>query len=265
MALFGVALGAFVSLILFATGRKGWWLGLGFATLWGVLTFVVPMFGYQKSKRAVQARQCEQIEGVATDYSPQPYEGHAPGDRFIVNGREFEFSNFAMSSGYMRTVAYGGVHLAGRHVRMCVLEGDILRLEVQRLEWPVEASTVRFRLVNIDEVNFSKALYETTQQSKVRAKPVVWAKDFGLSDFDLTVAGACERAVADLEPVIVDAAKRVADGAQVISSYRASATCLPSVSPPERLWKAAPKVRIYSNAGGVMTDSGTSSATPWMP
>lgn len=263
LALFGVALVSVITLVLFLFRRRGWWLGLVFLAAWTGSHVAFVFVPNLQLKDAAASGRCERVEGVVTDYILEPYGGRGEGERFKVSGREFEYSHFMSSPGYRRTVAHGGVHLAGRHVRLCAVGNDIVRLEARRQEWPEALSTVSFRLTTGDDLEFSKNLYGVTQRERIGSYPIVWAKDFALSDYDLTFAGECAQAVTELEPIIAAAAKGIGNESKIVADYRASAKCQRSSAPPERSWRAPPQVLFYQSDSGVsmVPSDGSSSAT----
>lgn len=244
---FYLGLGAVVTTILFLTGKRGWQVGLVVIGLFAVMDVAFVWVPHFNTDRAAAHGGCEQVTGVVEDYTLEPHTGHAPGDRFRVADRQFELSNFYTAPGYRRTVAYGGIHLAGRIVRMCVIGGAIARLDVQRQAWPQDMSRVRFRVKGDDAIDFSVALYGVTQRMPVRSYPAVWAKDFALSDFDVAIAGPCEGATGEVERLVDAASIGMGARADIVATYRATAGCSTSAVPPLRSWKPSPEVRLYGS------------------
>jgi hypothetical protein len=80
--------------------------------------------------RALREDRCEVVEGTVEVLHLQPKSGHDAGDRIRVGGREFQYSYFAATLSYHRTVAHGGALTDGAKVRLHHLDGAILKVEV---------------------------------------------------------------------------------------------------------------------------------------
>jgi hypothetical protein len=250
---FGVGVGCLVTLISLFFRRRRWWFGLVFSAVWAAAVGGSGWWSYWSLRSAVAGGHCDHIEGVVEDYNLEPYTGHAPGDRFEVSGRGFEVSNFRISGGYRRSVPYGGVHLAGRYVRICAVGGQIGQLEVRRDLWPDVSSEISFLIQHGNVVTFSERLYRATLALPVRGYRAVWAKDFALSNFDVAIAGSCDGAVDALAPLVIDAANSLSDGSAVVADFRASAICRGSPNPPPAYFQPPPPVHMYGSAGGQVT------------
>jgi hypothetical protein len=81
---------------------------------------------------ALYNNHCEVVEGRVTVLHEQPWGGHAPGDHIMIDNAEFEINYYWSTLAYKRTIAHGGVLTDGAQVRICHLDGDILRVELAR-------------------------------------------------------------------------------------------------------------------------------------
>jgi|WetSurMetagenome_2_1015567.scaffolds.fasta_scaffold73505_1 hypothetical protein len=77
--------------------------------------------------------QYEVVEGVVTEFSPMPWEGHKP-ESFVVNGRRYEYSDFEDQPGFHNAQSHGGPIRSGLWVRIADIDGQIARLEIARGE-----------------------------------------------------------------------------------------------------------------------------------
>lgn len=118
----------------FALGNLMWsLLIIGWAVLWLVMHDFPAMF--QRIDHLVatyEAGRCEPSEGIVKVLREQPAHGHSSGDRVLVGGREFEVNYFYATPAYRNTIAHGGVLRAGSYVRLCHVDGDIVRVELRR-------------------------------------------------------------------------------------------------------------------------------------
>jgi hypothetical protein len=83
------------------------------------------------AKRALEAGDCETIEGRVEHFHPMPKSGHDM-ERFEVAGVKFEYSDYVLSAGFNNTASHGGPIYEGLPVRICHRDGAILRLEIAR-------------------------------------------------------------------------------------------------------------------------------------
>lgn len=250
LAAFGAGLGAVVTIALYLARRPGWYFGILFSLGFVVLIGTAAWLPYLELRDAVAAGRCAWVKGEVRDYVAEPYTGHSSHqEQFTVAGRRFQFSNFQLGAGFQRTVAYGGVHLAGRTVRLCLIDGLIVRVDVRRDAWPAQVSLVHFRIKSDVVVEFSTAFYGVTQSTRVRSYPAIWAKDFGISDFDVAIAGSCNGAIRELEALVSNAAKSMDKQTDALATYSATAKCTSSPVPPLRSRKPPPPVRLYGGDG----------------
>jgi len=106
---------------------------IGWAVLWLAMHNFPAMF--QRIDRLVaayNAGRCESSEGVVKVLHQQPAHGHSSGDRIEVGGREFAVDYFHATPAYRDTIAHGGVLRDGAYVRLCRVDGDIVRVELRR-------------------------------------------------------------------------------------------------------------------------------------
>ncbi|MGH8601266.1 MAG: hypothetical protein ACREXR_00330 [Gammaproteobacteria bacterium] len=121
--------------------KRGWaWrelVWLVFVTAWAVFWLVMQDFParFQRIDRLVaayQAGHCEESEGIVKVLREQPAHGHSSGDRVLVDGREFEVNYFYATPAYRETIAHGGVLRSGTYVRLCHVDGAIVRVELRQ-------------------------------------------------------------------------------------------------------------------------------------
>ena len=73
------------------------------------------------------------LEGTVHVLREQPYGGHAPGDLIEIDGTKIEINKFESNmQAYSQTIAHGGHLTEGAHARICLLDGLIVRVDVQR-------------------------------------------------------------------------------------------------------------------------------------
>lgn len=94
-----------------------------------VVTLAIITLGGSYFRRAMTDHRTETIEGVVEEFTPMPAAGHAM-ERFCVQGRCFEYSDFVITGGFNKTSSHGGPIRLGLRVRLAVLNDTILRLEV---------------------------------------------------------------------------------------------------------------------------------------
>jgi hypothetical protein len=104
---------------------------LGFAVVWTVFVFVSTAGSYSELASALRQGRCEIVEGVVSEFHPMPWSGHAM-ESFAVNGKRFEYSDYAVSAGFNNTASHGGPITEGMHVRVHYYGNAIARLEVAR-------------------------------------------------------------------------------------------------------------------------------------
>jgi hypothetical protein len=108
-----------------------------FITAWAVVWLVMHNFPVMFQRidhlvSAYQAGRCEVSEGIVKVLREQPAHGHSSGDRIIVGGRQLEVNYFYATPAYRDTIAHGGVLRAGAYVRLCHIDGAILRVDLRR-------------------------------------------------------------------------------------------------------------------------------------
>lgn len=105
-------------------------------TAWAVAWLVLHDFPriYGRTEDLVSAYEqgrCRVTEGVVAVKHEQPRHGHSSGDRIVVDGREFVVSYFHATPAYRDTIAHGGVLRAGAYVRLCDVDGALVKVEVR--------------------------------------------------------------------------------------------------------------------------------------
>ena len=120
-------------------GRMAWrsLLPSLFITAWAVVWLLMHNFPvmFQRNDRLVSADRggrCEVSEGFVEVLREQPAHGHSSGDRIVVGSRQLEVDYFYATPAYRDTIAHGGVLRAGAYVRVCHIDGAILRVELRR-------------------------------------------------------------------------------------------------------------------------------------
>ena len=101
-------------------------LWISFSSVW-VVNNLRTAFIY---RMALRNEECEVIEGVVTVLDKQIWGGHGSSDRVKINDVEFEFTDYSWTLAYKRTISHGGHLTDGRPVRICHINGDILKVEV---------------------------------------------------------------------------------------------------------------------------------------
>jgi hypothetical protein len=107
---------------------------LGFSILWTTVTTVAMLGGACSARRTLESGQAPVVEGPVEDFEPMGSGGHKF-ERFRVENVRFEYSDYAMTSGFNRTSTHGGPIREGLQVRIHYKgqprNATILRLEVQ--------------------------------------------------------------------------------------------------------------------------------------
>ena len=78
---------------------------------------------------AYRAGKCEVVEGIVTQFHPMPATGHDV-ESFVVSGKHFQYSDYALRAGFNQTSSLGGPIHEGAHVRIHYLGEDIAKLEI---------------------------------------------------------------------------------------------------------------------------------------
>lgn len=78
------------------------------ALLFGVIVIGIHMYGFNKLMNSYESGQYEVVEGYVENFKPMPYEGHS-NESFEINGVEFSYSDYEITSGYHNAKSHGGV------------------------------------------------------------------------------------------------------------------------------------------------------------
>jgi hypothetical protein len=111
--------------------------GAGFLTFWGVAWLGMHLLGnpighvYRLVDAYTQGRY-EVVEGEVSVGHVQPASGHSSGDAVTVGGRTFTVNYFVVTPAYRQTIAHGGVLRPGTYVRVALVDGEIVRLQVRQ-------------------------------------------------------------------------------------------------------------------------------------
>jgi len=103
---------------------------VGFAIFWTSASFLATFVDYRSSVNALKEKRAEMVEGVVTNFHPMPYSGHA-NESFMVNGVQFEYSDYDVTAGFNNTASHGGPIREGLVVRIWHSKGRILRLDIK--------------------------------------------------------------------------------------------------------------------------------------
>jgi len=103
----------------------------GFAVLWTVVSFAGTFFEYLSLKSAKDKGRAQVVEGRVINFIPMPAEGHAM-EKFCVQDRCFEYSDFAITAGFNNTASHGGPIKEGLPVRVTYVGSAIVKLEVPK-------------------------------------------------------------------------------------------------------------------------------------
>lgn len=76
--------------------------------LFGIGVWSLHLFMYNKLMNAYESGQYEIVEGYVENFKPMPYEGHS-NESFEINGVEFSYSDYEITSGYHNAKSHGGV------------------------------------------------------------------------------------------------------------------------------------------------------------
>jgi len=104
-------------------------LALIIGTFW---TIFMGMLFFQSAKVVNDFRsgQAQTLEGVITNFTPMPTQGHAT-ESFTLNGEQFAYSNLEFHGPcFDRTVTVGGPMKNGLHVKLSRVGKCIVKLEI---------------------------------------------------------------------------------------------------------------------------------------
>jgi hypothetical protein len=132
-----LAAGILVSIVAIRLWKVRAGLAAAFATFVGfvftLVSIILICFNLWESHRfiaALRTGHCGIAEGTVEVLHMEPAEGHDPGDRIRINGREFQFSNYRSTVAYNQTISHGGVLVQGARARLHYIGNDILKVEV---------------------------------------------------------------------------------------------------------------------------------------
>lgn len=110
-----------------------WFLRLliAFAVVWTLFVFIASFSDYRRATTAMRDHHVPMIEGVVADFHPGRASGHGM-ESFIVNNVKFAYSDYVGTAGFNTTATHGGPIRGGLRVRIWHLNGEILRLEIQK-------------------------------------------------------------------------------------------------------------------------------------
>jgi hypothetical protein len=103
-----------------------------FVVLFSILWIIGAMASSRADRRAIDdPRRARVVEGVVTDFRPMPWSGHGM-ERFCVQGRCFEYSDYVVTAGFNNTSTNGGPIREGLAVRVTYVDDEITKLEIAR-------------------------------------------------------------------------------------------------------------------------------------
>jgi hypothetical protein len=105
-------------------------LGLIFAVLWTLGTFVLVGGNFVRDYRALSSGHADHVEGPVENFIPMPASGHGE-ESFSVQGVSFSYSDFVVTPGFNKTTFHNGPMRADLYVRIWYHDGDILKLEIR--------------------------------------------------------------------------------------------------------------------------------------
>ena len=100
-------------------------------TFFAVDSFASTYPSYREYNYLLETGRAAVVEGLITDFRPEPWQGHAPPEQFTVNDVTFVYSYFEVTQGFHTTEARGGPLRAGVYVRIHHVGNTILKLEVK--------------------------------------------------------------------------------------------------------------------------------------
>lgn len=86
-------------------------------------------------KAAIKSGQVSVVEGCLQRFHPMPAEGHDT-ERLDLNGRVFEYSDYIITPGFRNTESHGGPIHSDSKLRLTVVGGEIVKVEVQQHACP---------------------------------------------------------------------------------------------------------------------------------
>lgn len=106
-----------------------------FAIGWTVIAGIGIISQYLEVQTTLKNGQAAVVEGYVQNFHPMPSSGHDT-ERFTVNGVQFAYSDYSMTSGFNNTSSHGGPIREGIYVRIHYTgppsAATILRLEIKR-------------------------------------------------------------------------------------------------------------------------------------
>ena len=120
-----------LGLLIFAHSRRRLFalVFLGFAILWTVATLTITVTSYWRMRSALADPATPMVEGIVTNFEPEPPEGHRH-ESFDVGGVRFAYSYYIITGGYNRSASHGGVIHPGMRVRLRYLRSALGNLIV---------------------------------------------------------------------------------------------------------------------------------------
>ena len=115
------------------------WVSLGFAIFMTVLFFTLTYRSYTSLRDAYIDGNFEVVEGPVENFQPIRSSGRLRGS-FTVAGQGFSYSDNSVTPGFKNTYSHLGPISAGVYVRIFHINGQIVRLEMERSA--AEAATI---------------------------------------------------------------------------------------------------------------------------
>ena len=105
------------------------WLMLGFAVFWTCGSAIEIFGGNLAAGRDLRAGNCTVVEGIVENYHTGVEQKD---EQFSVQGVNFEYSDYVISSGFNHMASQGGPIRPGLPVRICYRGRNILLLQMAR-------------------------------------------------------------------------------------------------------------------------------------
>ncbi|HEX6807267.1 MAG TPA: hypothetical protein VF118_04725 [Gemmatimonadaceae bacterium] len=100
-----------------------------FAVFWTLLAVGGTYHNYRLVRDALVDGKFILVEGVVSNFKPQPPEGHVD-EQFDVGTHHYGFSDYFIIPGYHTSRSHGGAFREGLRVRIADVNGEIARLEI---------------------------------------------------------------------------------------------------------------------------------------
>lgn len=118
-----------------AAGKIFAWIFFLFSGFISVTWLITSTNQTSSLKSAVKSGQVSVVEGCLQYFHPMPEQGHDT-ERLELNGKTFEYSDYIVTSGFHTSESHGGPIHPDTKLRLTVVGGDIVRVEVEQHACP---------------------------------------------------------------------------------------------------------------------------------